>query len=63
MLTSKGIAAVPGARFVVLVATLRSVELPLQGLAFISSIDRIMYMGRTDLNPVGNALATVVISK
>lgn len=63
MMTSKGIAAVPGTSFVVLLATLGSVGIPLEGLAFIAGIDRILDMARTAVNVVGNALATIVISK
>ena len=63
MITSKGIAGVPGVSFVVLLATLGSVGIPLEGLAFIAGIDRILDMARTALNVVGNALAVLVISK
>jgi len=63
MVTSKGIAGVPGVSFVVLLATLGSVGIPLEGLAFIAGVDRIMDMARTALNVVGNALAAVVIAK
>lgn len=63
MLTSKGIAGVPGVSFVVLLATLGSVGIPLEGLAFIAGIDRILDMARTAVNVVGNSLAVVVISK
>lgn len=63
MVTSKGIAGVPGVSFVVLLATLGSVGIPLEGLAFIAGIDRILDMARTVVNVVGNALAAVVISK
>jgi proton glutamate symport protein len=63
MLTSKGIAGVPGVSFVVLLATLGSVGIPMEGLAFIAGIDRILDMARTVVNVVGNSLATVVISK
>lgn len=63
MLTSKGIAGVPGVSFVVLLATLGSVGIPLEGLAFIAGVDRIMDMARTALNVIGNALAVLVISK
>lgn len=63
MITSKGIAGVPGVSFVVLLATLGSVGIPLEGLAFIAGVDRIMDMARTALNVVGNALAVLVISK
>ncbi|AKC59627.1 Proton glutamate symport protein [Blochmannia endosymbiont of Polyrhachis (Hedomyrma) turneri] len=63
MVTSKGIAGVPGVSFVVLLATLGSVGIPLEGLAFIAGVDRVLDMARTALNVVGNALAVLVISK
>ncbi|EHU2953494.1 glutamate/aspartate:proton symporter GltP [Acinetobacter baumannii] len=63
MITSKGIAGVPGVSFVVLLATLGSVGIPVEGLAFIAGVDRIMDMARTALNVIGNALAVLVISK
>jgi len=63
MVTSKGIAGVPGVSFVVLLATLGSVGIPLEGLAFIAGVDRIMDMARTALNVVGNALAALVIAR
>ncbi|PRN30424.1 glutamate/aspartate:proton symporter GltP [Acinetobacter baumannii] len=63
MITSKGIAGVPGVSFVVLLATLGSVGIPVEGLAFIAGVDRIMDMARNALNVVGNALAVLVISK
>ncbi|MFI7919387.1 cation:dicarboxylate symporter family transporter, partial [Acinetobacter baumannii] len=63
MITSKGIAGVPGVSFVVLLATLGSVGIPVEGLAFIAGVDRIMYMARTAWNVVGNAPAVLVIRK
>lgn len=63
MVTSKGIAGVPGVSFVVLMATLGSVGIPVEGLAFIAGIDRILDMARTAVNVVGNSLACVVVSK
>ncbi|MFF2754523.1 cation:dicarboxylate symporter family transporter [Psychrobacillus sp. NPDC058041] len=63
MLTSKGIAGVPGVSFVVLLATLGTVGIPLEGLAFIAGIDRLLDMARTVVNVVGNSLATIVMSK
>lgn len=63
MVTSKGIAGVPGVSFVVLLATLGTVGIPLEGLAFIAGIDRILDMARTVVNVVGNSLAAVVMSK
>lgn len=63
MITSKGIAGVPGVSFVVLLATLGSVGIPLEGLAFIAGVDRVLDMARTALNVIGNALAVLVIAK
>ncbi|WP_047152838.1 cation:dicarboxylate symporter family transporter [Aneurinibacillus tyrosinisolvens] len=63
MLTSKGIAGVPGVSFVVLLATLGSVGIPLEGLAFIAGIDRLLDMARTVVNVVGNSVAAIVMSK
>lgn len=66
MITSKGIAGVPGVSFVVLLATLGSV-MPMEqatlGLAFIAGVDRIMDMARTALNVVGNSLAALIVAK
>lgn len=63
MITSNGIAGVPGVSFVVLLATLGTVGIPLEGLAFIAGVDRLLDMGRTVVNVLGNALAAVVMSK
>ena len=63
MITSKGIAGVPGVSFVVLLATLGTVGIPLEGLAFIAGIDRILDMGRTVVNVIGNSLAALVMAK
>lgn len=52
----------PGVSFVVLLATLGSVGIPLKA-AFIAGVDRILDMARTALNVVGNALAVLVIAK
>lgn len=63
VVTSKGAAGVPGFMFVILLATLSSAGLPLEGLALIAGIDRVMDMGRTALNVVGNTLAPLIIAK
>jgi proton glutamate symport protein len=63
MVTSKGIAGVPGVSFVVLLATLGTVGIPIEGLAFIAGVDRLLDMARTVVNVVGNALASTVMSK
>lgn len=63
VLTSKGAAGVPGFMFVILTATLTSAGLPLEGIAFIAGIYRLMDMPNTALNVLGNALAPLVIAK
>ncbi|AMX00544.1 cation:dicarboxylase symporter family transporter [Rummeliibacillus sp. G93] len=63
MVTSKGIAGVPGVSFVVLLSTLGAVGIPLEGLAFILGIDRILDMARTAVNVTGNSLASLVMAK
>ncbi|MDQ2992390.1 MAG: cation:dicarboxylase symporter family transporter [Candidatus Eremiobacteraeota bacterium] len=62
-LTSKGIAGVPGVSLVVLLATLGSVGIPIEGVAFIAGIDRLLDMARTAVNVCGNSLAAVVVSR
>jgi proton glutamate symport protein len=63
MLTSKGVAAVPRASLVVLIAALQSFQLPLEGAAMILGIDAFMDMARTSVNVLGNCLASVVIAR
>lgn len=63
MLTSKGVAAVPRASIVVLIATLQSFNLPLEGAAMILGVDEFMDMARTSVNVLGNCLASVVVAK
>jgi proton glutamate symport protein len=63
MVTSKGMAGVPGVSFVVLLATFSTIGLPAAGLAFIAGIDRILDMGRTAVNVVGNSMAAIVVAK
>lgn len=63
MITSKGISGVAGGALVVLLATLGSTNLPLEGVAFIAGIDFLLNMGRATVNVFGNALAAVAITK
>ncbi|WP_392564669.1 glutamate/aspartate:proton symporter GltP [Orbus wheelerorum] len=63
MIASKGIAGVPGASILVLSATLGSVGIPLEGIGYIMGVERILDMGRTVVNVVGNALAAIVIAR
>jgi len=63
MLTSKGIAGVPRASLVVVLATCAMFGIPPEGVALILPIDHFCDMFRTATNVIGNALATSVVSK
>lgn len=63
MLTSKGVAAVPRASLVILIATATTFNLPLWPIMAIYGIDELMDMARTSVNVVGNTLASCVISR
>lgn len=63
MLTSKGIAGVPRASLVVVLATCAMFNIPPEGVALILPIDHFCDMFRTATNVIGNALATSVVSK
>ncbi|MDI1320914.1 MAG: cation:dicarboxylase symporter family transporter, partial [bacterium] len=63
MLTSKGVAAVPRASFVVLVAALESFKLPVAGAFLILGVDALLDMARTSVNVLGNCLASVVVAR
>ncbi|MDX1956595.1 MAG: dicarboxylate/amino acid:cation symporter [Chitinophagaceae bacterium] len=63
MLTSKGVAGVPRASLVVIIATCAMFGIPPEGIALILPIDHFCDMFRTATNVVGNALATSVVSK
>ena len=63
MLTSKGVAGVPRASLVILLGTLASFALPVEGVILILGVDELMDMARTAINVIGNCLATVVVAK
>jgi Na+/H+-dicarboxylate symporter len=63
MLTSKGIAGVPRASLVIIVATCGMFDIPVEGIALILPIDHFCDMGRSMTNVLGNALATSAVSK
>ncbi|MDF2563617.1 MAG: gltT 1 [Massilibacillus sp.] len=62
MLSTKGIAGVPGASFIVIAATATAFGLPADGIAIILGIDRILDMIRTLCNVLGNCVATIVVA-
>ncbi len=64
MLTSKGAAAITGGGFITLAATLAVVPgMPVESIALILGIDRFMSEARAVTNLIGNAVATLVISR
>ena len=63
MLTSKGVAGVPRATLVVLLATVATFHLPEEPIFIILGIDALMDMGRTAVNVVGNCLASAVVAR
>jgi proton glutamate symport protein len=63
MLTSKGVAGVRGASYVILVSTVGSLGLDPEKASVILAIDALMDMARTSVNVLGNCLASVVIAK
>ena len=63
MLTSKGVAGVPRAVLVVLLATSSVFHLPEEPIFLILGIDALMDMGRTTVNVVGNCLASAVVAQ
>lgn len=63
MLTSKGVAGVPRASLVILLATATNFGLPVWPIFIILGIDELMDMARTSVNVIGNCLATVVIAR
>ena len=62
MLTSKGVAGVRGASYVILVSTVGSLGLDPEKASVILAIDALMDMARTSVNVLGNCLASVVIA-
>lgn len=62
-LASIGTAGVPGAGLIMLSVTLSSIGLPMEGIAIIAGIDRVLDMARTTVNVSGDAMASVLIAK
>src|SRR3984893_16384817 len=63
MLTSKGVAGVPRASLVVILATLQQFGIPEAGLLLILGIDQFLDMGRSATNVIGNSLAASAVAK
>ena len=63
MLTSKGVAGVPRAVLVVLLATAATFHLPTEPIFIILGIDTLIDMARTAVNVIGNCLACAVVAR
>jgi len=62
-LASIGAAGVPGAGLIMLTMVLTSVGLPLEGLAIVAGIDRVLDMARTTVNVTGDAMISCIVAK
>ncbi len=63
LITSKGIAGVPRASLVVIMATLAYFGLPTEWIIVVLGVDQLLDMGRSATNVVGNSVAAAVIAK
>ncbi len=61
-LASIGTAGVPGAGIIMLVIVLQAVEVPVEGIALILGVDRILDMARTAVNITGDAAVSVAVA-
>ena len=62
-LASIGTAGVPGAGLIMLAMVLQAVQLPLEGLALVAGIDRVLDMFRTTVNITGDVAVAAVVDK
>jgi Na+/H+-dicarboxylate symporter len=62
LLASIGTAAVPGAGIIMLVIVLKSIDVPVEGIALILGVDRILDMCRTVVNVTGDAAVSVAVA-
>ncbi len=62
-LASIGTAGVPGAGLIMLSLVLTTVGLPIEGLAIVAGIDRILDMARTSVNVCGDLMVTILVGK
>jgi len=62
-LASVGTAGVPGVGLIMLSMVLQAVGLPIEGIAMIIGIDRILDMSRTAINITGDAICTIIVAK
>lgn len=63
LITSKGIAAVPRASLIVIMATLSYLGFPEGWIALVLAVDHLLDMGRSGTNIIGNSVAAVAVAK
>jgi Na+/H+-dicarboxylate symporter len=63
LLTSKGVAGVPRASFVVIAGMLAMFKIPVEGMLLLLAVDQLLDMGRSATNVIGNAVASAVVAK
>lgn len=62
-LASIGTAGAPGVGMITLAMVLQSVNLPVEGIMIVMSVDRILDMSRTAINITGDAVASIIVAK
>jgi Na+/H+-dicarboxylate symporter len=62
-IASIGTGGVPGAGLIMLSLVLESVKLPLEGIAIVAGVDRILDMARTVVNVTGDSMVNLIIAK
>jgi proton glutamate symport protein len=63
VLTSKGIAGVPRATLIVLLAVAGSFHIPAAAVLMLLGVDTLMDMGRTGMNVIGNCMAAALVAQ
>ena len=63
LITSKGMAGVPRASLVVIAGMLTMFKIPAEGLLLLLAVDKLLDMGRSATNVVGNAVASAVVAR
>ena len=63
LLTSIGVAGVPGGSIPILMSAMASLNIPPEGIALVLGIDRLLDMGRTVVNVMGDAIGTLYLAR
>jgi proton glutamate symport protein len=63
LITSIGVAGVPSASLVAIIAILKALELPLEGIGLFIAVDRILDMCRTTVNVFSDSCCAILVAK